>query len=92
MKTPQKFQLIDGIFSPAEAQQVLGVMVKGKIDFHSLEKHSENERSGGGMEKSGSRLAYLRDLDGRLKALADEARASGKRLKVTGEIQIEFID
>lgn len=92
MDTPQKFKLIDGIFSPAQAKQVLGVMVKGKIDFHSLEKHSDNERSGGGREISEARLDYLRDLDRKLRILSEEAKASGKRLKVSGEIEITFVD
>lgn len=92
MNDPQKFKLIDGIFSPSQAQQVLGAMVKGKIDYHSLEKHGEAERSGGANDSSNARLEYLRNLDQELKRLFGSAKASGKRLKISGNIEVTFID
>jgi hypothetical protein len=92
MDSPQKFKLIDGIFSPEQAQRVIGVMVKGKIDFHNLERHSDSERSVVGVEKSEARLEYLKDLDRKLKLLAEEAKAAGKKLRVVGDIEITFLD
>ena len=92
MNKKHQFKLIDGIFSPGQAQQVLGAMVKSKIDFHSLQKHSEAERSGVAEEASGSRLEYLRNLDGEFKRLAEAAKASGKRLKISGDIEVTFLD
>lgn len=92
MNKTHQFKLIDGIFSPGQAQQVLGAMVKSKIDFHTLEKHSEAERSGGAEELSQARLEYLRNLDGELKRLAETAKAAGKRLKISGDIEVTFLD
>lgn len=92
MNIPHKFKLIDGIFSPGQAQQVLGAMVKSKIDFHSLEKHSETERSGVGEEASRARLEHLRNLDGALKRLFETAKDSGKRLKISGNIEVTYLD
>lgn len=92
MTTAQNFQLIDGTFTPDEARRILGAMVKGKIDFHSLEKHSKDERSAEVCQKSEERLAALRDLDAKLKALFGSAEASGKKLEVKGTIEISPVD
>lgn len=91
MNTQQHFQLIDGTFTPDQARQVLGAMVKSKIDFHTLEKHSESERSGAA-DLSRERLETLRKLDADLKSLFEKARASGATLKVRGNIHITLID
>lgn len=91
MNTPQHFQLIDGTFTPDQARQVLGAMLKSKIDFHSLENHSERERSGV-VDHSVERLQILRALDANLKALFDSASSSGANLKVKGNIEITLVD
>lgn len=85
------FQLIDGTFSPDQARQVLGTMVKNKIDYHSLEKHSEGERSGI-PDHSEERLQALRALATELKALFESAQASGVQLKVKGNIEITWME
>lgn len=92
MNTQQHFQLIDGTFTPDQAREVLGAMVKGKIDFHSLVKHSETERSAQSGLNSEERLVALRELDEQLKALLESAKASGKRLVVKGGFEITLAD
>lgn len=92
MNTQQHFQLIDGTFTPDQARQVLGAMVKSKIDFHSLAKHSENERSAQSVLSSEERLLALRELDEQLKALFESAKDSGKRLVVKGGFEITLAD
>ncbi len=91
MNTPQQYQLIDGTFTPDQARQILGAMVKSKIDFHTLEKHSEAERSGPTAITS-ARLETLRNLDAVLKSLFEKARATGATLKVRGNIEITLMD
>ncbi len=87
----RQFQLIDGTFTPDQARQVLGAMVKSKIDFHTLESHSEGERSGAG-RGSEERLASLRKLDADLKSLFESARESDVKLKVTGSFEISMVE
>ena len=41
MHDKQRFQLIDGTFSPSKAGQVLHSLVQSKIDYHSLQKLSD---------------------------------------------------
>lgn len=88
---PYQFQIIDGIFTPDQARQVLGAMVQSKIDYHTLEKHSEGERSGM-THHSEDRLQSLRALAAELKALFESANTSGAKLKVTGKIEIEWME
>ena len=90
-KHSNHFQLIDGTFTPDQARQVLGAMVKSKIDYHTLEKHSEGERSGI-LHDSEQRLQSLRALDTKLKSLFESTRASGAKLKVTGSIEITLVE
>ena len=92
MNTPQKFQLIDGTFTPDEARQVLGAMVKSKIDFHTLAKHSESERSGDAGNQSEKRIRALREIDLELKKIFESARASGKKIEVKGRIEIIYVE
>lgn len=81
------FQLIDGIFTPEQARQILGAMVKSKIDYHCLEKLSETERLGikGNSEE---RLVSLRTLDADLKKLLDSEGHNGRKFDVKVTIQI----
>ncbi len=90
-KQPYEFQLIDGTFTPDQARQVLGAMVQSKIDYHSLERHSESERSGI-THSSEERLRALRALATELKDVFESAHASGAQLKVTGEIKITLME
>ena len=91
MNESEEYNLIDGTFSPVEAEKLLGAMVKGKIDFHSLQRHSEVELSG---EAAGSaqRLEQLKVLEADLRKFFVEAKKSGKELKVSGRIEIAAVD
>ena len=91
MNTHKEFQLVNGTFTPDQARQVLGAMVKSKIDFHTLEGHSEAERSGTA-NHSNERLSQLRNLDVDLKELFETAKQNGANLKVSGSFRITIID
>lgn len=90
-KQPYQFQLIDGTFTPDQARQVLGAMVQSKIDYHTLEKHSEGERSGM-THHSEERLRSLRALAAELKDVFESSYPSGAQLKVTGKIEITLME
>ena len=92
MNTTRHFQLIDGTFSPQEAGRILGSMVKSKIDYHSLESHSDSERARGSKAHSQERLQTLRDLNANLKELFETAAAQNKSLKISGTIEIDFVE
>ena len=90
MNTATQLQLIDGTFTPEEARQVVGAMVKSKIDFHTLAIHSEDERSGITDGQTEKRLRVLRGIEAQLKDLCESAQAAGAKLKVKGLIEISL--
>jgi hypothetical protein len=88
MKDPQRFQLIKGTFTPAEAARVLLSLVKSKIDYHSLEKLSNEERFGRDVAHSEKRLQELKELQIELKEVFAAATSAEQTLKIKGWIEI----
>ena len=88
MKDQQRFQLIEGTFTPAAARKVLLDLVQTKIDYHQKEKFSEQIRFGADVSQSQRRLDELHKLHGELKALLDIAAREDTDLKVNGWIEV----
>lgn len=92
MKTNKTFQLIDGAFSPEEARQILGAMVRHKIDYHTRKQFSDTERFGVACPSHEERVQKLRALEEELSETFKNAEKSGKKLQVIGTIQIACTD
>jgi hypothetical protein len=92
MNSPQQFQLIEGVFTAEDASRILGAMVKGKIDYHTLERHSHSERDQARQIRSEERLDELRELNARLKELLETAVADQRSLRISGIIEIVAAD
>lgn len=91
MNTTQRYTLLNGIFSPDEARQVLLSLVKSKIDFHNMEKLSNEERFGRDIAHSERRLAELRQLHETLRTTCQSAADTARRVQVNGWIEITLI-
>lgn len=91
MDTNQKHKLIDGTFSPADARHVLLSLVKSKMDFHKIEKLSNEQRFGRDTANSEHRLAELKKLHETLKAVCDSAAEAGSLMRIHGWIDIELL-
>jgi hypothetical protein len=91
MKDTQRFQLIDGNFTPSEAGRVLLSLVQSKMDFHCVEKMSNEERFGRDRSRSERRLQELAKLQSALKELIEEAVSDGHNLRVRGWIEIASV-
>ena len=91
MKDKQRFQLIDGTFTPSKAARVLLALVKSKIDYHSLEKLSNEERFGRDVSPSEKRLQELKQLKTTLKEFFDSTTDEKQNLKIDGWIEITFL-
>lgn len=91
MKDKQHFKLIDGTFTPAEASQVLLSLIQSKIDHHTLEKLSNEERFGRDLSHSAERLQDLRKLRNEVQMLLDSAAAAKQTLKIDGAIEITVV-
>ena len=91
MNESREYKLIEGVFSPLEVEKLLGAMVKSKMDFHSLQLHSEVELSGK-PAASEERLKQLKALDAELKTFFVQAKESGKNFKISGRIEVTPVD
>ena len=88
MKDKQHFQLIDGTFTPSEASRVLLSLVKSKMDYHNMEKFSNEERFGRDVTHSEKRLHDLAKLNTALKEFFASAADANQNLKINGWIEI----
>lgn len=93
IKTKQQIQLVDGVFSPSEASDVILALINEKINFHKLQRLSWSE---------GNETANTKYPDDRIKELEKEKeitksfisriRTEGKKLKIEGSLQITLED
>lgn len=88
-----KVKLIDGVFTPSEASDIINSFIQEKINFHKLHRLAMTE---------GNIYSDTRFDDGRVSQLmqdqldfnmiCQEARANGKKLKINGIVEIEILD
>ena len=88
-----KVKLVDGTFTAAEAGDVISSLIEEKINFHKLHRLSMSE---GDMHCDttfdDSRLSQLLREKKDFKALCREAKMAGKQMRISGTLEIEFID
>jgi len=92
MTEKEPYKLIDGVFVPSEAREVLSELLSFKINFHNMKNFSSEERFQKPDEHSNERLADLKDTKTKLMALVDEAEKSNSKIKINSKILVEFID
>ncbi|MFN8359953.1 MAG: hypothetical protein U0264_08550 [Candidatus Kapaibacterium sp.] len=92
MKTSETLSIIEGNFTPGEANEILSQMISSKINFHNLRNLSSQERYGKDDEISHIRIPALWKEMEKLQAIVSEAYRNGKRLAVTSAIQIVLTD
>jgi len=90
MENKRTFKLIDGSFSAMDARSVLTTIVSAKINFHSLRQFSDTIRFRSDRSQSELRISELKELNEELIKLTDQAAINGLRLKIRGNIEIEF--
>lgn len=86
-------QLIDGVFTPSEAKDVINALIKEKINFHKIHRLSiweGNENDDTTFDDS--RVSQLLREKENFKDVYKEAMLSGKRIKINGILDIEFVD
>jgi hypothetical protein len=92
METYHTLNLIDGVFSSTEANDVLVTLLRNKINFHNLEIFSLEERNGENIERSKKRLEELKQTNEKLVEIIRYAEKNDKVLKVLSSINIEVIN
>jgi hypothetical protein len=87
----RSYRLIDGVFYPDEAGELLMTLIEDKISFHKRNDWSRRERFG---EVDGASVKRVRELvqtKSDLVAVIEEAAAAGMKLSISGTIEITLI-
>lgn len=94
LKENQKksFMLIDGVFQPNDAANVLISLISNKIKFHNILVLSAYECIGGANDKSKKRIDELENAKNEINKLVKQVHKVGGQLKVRSEITIEIIE
>jgi hypothetical protein len=90
MKKDDKHVLISGIFSAADAKEVLLHLINHKINFHGMKNFSAEERFGKKDTHSQQRTAELKVTRENIIRLIEKAAAENKQLKIDSSIKIEL--
>lgn len=91
MEKKHSFTLIDGQFSPSDAGKVIFELISSKINYHSMEKFSNEERFGTDHTHSEKRILALKEIRDSLKKVFDSAELDGLNVKMNGFIEITIV-
>lgn len=91
METKQVFGLIDGLYTAAEANEVLLNLINSKLNFNNMAAFSYAERSGADVSHYRKRAEELKAVREALKPIIEEAAAKGYKLQVKGSFEISFV-
>ena len=91
MEKEYQFKLIEGQFAPLEAGKVLFSLINNKINYHNLEKFSNQIRFDEDNLHSKTRLEILSEASAYIKDLISEASLKNMELKIEGVIQIVLL-
>ncbi len=88
-----KVQLIDGTFTPSEAWDLINALIEEKVNFHKLRRLSIWERDNlSDTSFDNERMHKLLQEKEAFKAIYREAKQNGKKIRINGIINVEFID
>jgi hypothetical protein len=88
-KTSQ-VKLIDGIFIPEEAKDILMSMYRSKIHFHEMKSFSSKERFGIEDKNSLKRIPMLKKSMEKISKIIQQAESRGESLQIIAEVNISF--
>lgn len=86
----QSLKLVDGVFSPENAEDILLNMIQKKINYHNGLIFSTWERFGEACPDSEARLTALRNLRQEIQKLAEYGKENGMSMNVNCNIEISF--
>lgn len=92
-KITKKVDLIDGMFTPSEAFDIVCGMIDEKINFHKLQRLSLCEKNHhANTDFTNNRIAELEKNKADAREYIREMLASGKLLHIEGEIRIRPVE
>ena len=91
-KVLQHINLVDGVFTPMEALDVIRGLLDEKINFHKLQRLSITERElYGDTNFPDGRIKELAQEKTHAKDIVLEAYEKGYQIKINGTLNIEFV-
>jgi type I site-specific restriction endonuclease len=91
--TIQSISLIDGIFTPSDASDILNAMLRKKINYHNLQIMRITEGNHDDpCNHDCRRLETLKAEVARLREIIGDVRSLGKKMNIQSTIKIEVVD
>jgi polyhydroxyalkanoate synthesis regulator phasin len=82
--------LIDGVFQPDEARELLTKLINHKIQYHQVDAFSKDIRNIEDSAHSTQRIKALEDALATLQQTVKEAEANHKRIVIKSDIALSF--
>ena len=92
MENKHVLKLIDGLFMPSDAGNILFDLISRKINYHQIELFSNEERFGNDLSNSISRIEQLNEIKNSLHEIIVYASEKGMSLKIDSLIHITCIE
>lgn len=92
MEKNKTLKLVDGVFTPGEAQSIIGTLISAKLDFHAMKDFSDTIRLGSEKKSSEHRMTELKYIEKQLKEITGMAQEKNMKLKIHGTIVIDFVE
>ncbi len=85
---PRNYQLISGVFTADEANEILMTLFQDKISFHKRNELSRRERFGEPDVAGQKRVAELKKTKTDVAAMIEQARSSGQQLVINCTVEV----
>lgn len=92
MKEIEKISLIEGLFEPIEAKELLISILSNKIQFHQLKNFSLVERFGKEDENSKRRIPELKNSIEKTLEIITRANEFNMKIKISSIINIQLTE
>lgn len=90
MENQYDFKLIDGDFTPLEAEKVLISLINNKINYHYLEDFSNHIRFNKNLLHSKKRVVALNQAKEEIKKILELAKKNEINVIINSTIEIKF--
>jgi hypothetical protein len=91
--TDQNVQLVQGIFSPAQAHEIILSLITQKINFHKMEEVQLWEKNHDtDLQPLKNRILELEKEKVKAKKFIEEVAVAGKKLEINSTLQMKMID
>jgi hypothetical protein len=87
-----RIKLIDGVFDPTDANEVVTDVITKKINFHTLKSMGSDERYGYPDKNSLHRITELKEDMGKMRDFISQVKLEGKQLKISATINFTIIE